>query len=95
VYVRFVGYSLSEEEMLACRLLETNTKTKDVFKVVTMFFDKNGMKRERLVGVSTDGVPALLGTLSEFIARIQRSWISLRYPPRGYVLQDTISCNER
>ena len=72
VYVRFVGSSTIKEEMLFCRPLETTTKAEDVFKLVATFFDNNGMKWEKLVGVCTDGAPAMLGSRSGFIARMKQ-----------------------
>ncbi|XP_076799889.1 protein FAM200C-like [Clavelina lepadiformis] len=72
VYVRFVGSSSIEEEMLFCRPLETTTKAEDVFKVVATYFDNNGIEWEKLVGVCTDGAPAMLGSRSGFIARMKQ-----------------------
>lgn len=72
VYVRYVGSTSIEEEMLFCKPLETTTKAEDVFKVVATFFDNNGMKWEKLVGVCTDGAPAMIGSRSGFIARIKQ-----------------------
>ncbi|XP_076806253.1 protein FAM200C-like [Clavelina lepadiformis] len=72
VYVRFVGSSSIEEEMLFCRPLEMTTKVKDVFRVVATFFGNNGIKWEKLVGVCTDGAPAMLGCRSGFISRMKQ-----------------------
>ena len=71
VYVRFVGSATIEEEMLFCKSLETTTKAEDVFRVVDAYFHKNGMKWEKLVGVFTDGAPAMLGCWSGFITRVK------------------------
>ena len=57
--------------MLFCRTLETTTKVEDVLKLVETYFHEKDMKWERLVGVCTDGAPAMLGCRSEFIARIK------------------------
>jgi len=72
VYVRFVGPSLIEEEILFCRPLETTAKAENVFQVVTTFFDNNGIKWEKLVGVCTDGAPAMIGSRRGFISRIKQ-----------------------
>ena len=71
VYVRFVGSTTIEEEMLFCRPLETTTKAEDVLELVEAYFHEKDMKWERLVGVCTDGAPAMLGCRSGFIARIK------------------------
>ena len=72
VYVRFAGPSSIEEEMLFCKPLETTTTAEDVFNVVSTYFDNNDMKWENLVGICTDGAPAMLGCRSGFIARMKR-----------------------
>ena len=64
VYVCFVGSATIEEEMLFCKSLETTTKAEDVFRVVDAYFYKNGIKWVKLVGVCTDGAPAMLGCRS-------------------------------
>ena len=72
VYVRFVGSATIEEEMLFYKSLETTTKAEDVFRVVDAYFHKNGMKWEKIVGVCTDGAPAMPGCRSGFITRIKQ-----------------------
>nr|XP_039257154.1 protein ZBED8-like [Styela clava] len=72
VYVRFVGSSSIEEDMLLCKPLETTSKAEDVFKLVAEFFENNELKWDKLVGVCTDGAPAMIGSRSEFIARIKQ-----------------------
>ena len=42
VYVRYVGSTSIEEEMLFCRPLKT--KAEDVFQVVSLFFDDKGLE---------------------------------------------------
>ena len=58
--------------MLFCKPLETTTTAEDVFNVVSTYFDKNDMKWENLVGICTDGAPAMLGCRSGFIARMKK-----------------------
>ena len=72
VYVRYVGSTSIEEEMLFCRPLKTTTKPEDVFQVVSSFFDDKGLQWEKLVGVCMDGAPTMLGSRSGFIARIKQ-----------------------
>ena len=72
VYVRFVGSTTIEEEMLFCRPLETTTKAEDGLKLVDPYFHEKDMKWERLGGVCTDGAPAMLGCRSGFIAKTKQ-----------------------
>ena len=43
-----------------------------MFRVVDAYFYKNGMKWEKLVGVCTDGAPAMLGCRSGFFTRVEQ-----------------------
>ena len=72
IFVRFVGPSSIEEEMLFCRLLETTT---DVFQVVATSFDNSGMKWEKLVCICTNGALAMLRSRSGLFA-----WINQKSP---------------
>ena len=72
VYVRYMGSTSIEEEMLFCRPLKTTTNAEDVFLVVSSFIDDKGLQCEKLVGVCTDGAPTMLGFQSGFIARIKQ-----------------------
>ena len=58
--------------MLFCRPLETTTKAEDVLKLVDAYFEEKDMKWESLVGVCTDGAPAMLVCRSGFIAKIKQ-----------------------
>jgi len=71
VFVRFVGPSSIEEEMLFCRPLETTTEA-DVFQVVATCFDNSGTKWEKLVGICTDFALAMLGSRSGLFVRINQ-----------------------
>ena len=44
VYIRYVGSTSNEEEMLFCRPIDTTTKTEDVFKLVASYFDGKGIQ---------------------------------------------------
>ena len=72
VYVRFVGSTSFEEEMLFCRPLETGCKAADVFEAVASYFNCNNLKWENLVGVCTDGAPAMLGSRGGFITLMKQ-----------------------
>ena len=97
--VRFLRPSSVEEEMLLCRPLETITKAEGAFQVVATFFDNSGMKWEKLVGICTDGAPAMLGSRSGLFARINQKsplclWISL-CDPWGSGHRHAFFCSER
>ena len=58
--------------MMLCCPLETTTKADDVLAVVSTFFEENNLSWDRLVGVCTDGAPAMLGSRSGFITKIKQ-----------------------
>ncbi|KAL1231884.1 Uncharacterized protein TSPI_04830 [Trichinella spiralis] len=67
VYARFIANNTIEEELLFSEPLKTTTKGADVFQAVSKFFEVNGLMWEKLVGVCTDGAPAMLGSRSGFV----------------------------
>jgi hypothetical protein len=58
-------------EVLLCKPLETTTTARDVFKVVSNFFEEHGIEWKNLCAVCTDGAPAMLGCRSGFQALIK------------------------
>ena len=60
-----------KEEMLFCKSMETRTTAADIFNVVSTFFKENNLSWKNLVGVCTDGAPAMLGLRSGFIKRVK------------------------
>ena len=50
-----------KDNILFCSKLQSTTKTVDVMKTLTLFFDQDELKWEHLCGVCTDGAPAMLG----------------------------------
>ena len=72
VYIRYVGSTSIEEEMLFCRPIDTTTKAEDVFKLVASYFDGKGIQWEKLIGICTVGAPTMLGSRSGFVTRIKQ-----------------------
>ena len=57
--------------MLFCHPRESYTTATDIFQVVSNFFQENQLSWDSLVGVCTDGAPAMLGLQSGFITRVK------------------------
>ena len=72
VYVRYVAYERINEEFLFCQHLETTSKAVDVFQMLIDFFDKTELSWSKLVGVYTDGVPAMIGANSGLISLVKQ-----------------------
>jgi hypothetical protein len=71
IYVRYVYNDDIKTEILFFKTLETTTTTKDIFKVVSDFFEEHGIEWKNLRAVCTDGAPAMLGCRSGFQALIK------------------------
>ena len=71
VYIRYVGSTSIEEEMLFCRPIDTTTKAEDVFKLVASYFDGKRIQWEKLISI-TVGAPTMLDYRSCFVTRIKQ-----------------------
>ena len=72
VYVRYVADERINEEFLFCQPLETTSKAVDVFQMLIDFFDKTELSWSKLVGVCTDGAPAMIGANSGLIFLVKQ-----------------------
>uniref|UniRef100_UPI00358FE70F protein FAM200C-like n=1 Tax=Myxine glutinosa TaxID=7769 RepID=UPI00358FE70F len=72
MYARFILGDSVKEEMLFCHPLETYTTAADVFEMVSKFFEENRLSWDALVGVCTDGAPAMLGLRSGFVTKVKQ-----------------------
>lgn len=71
VFVRYIGDTSIEEDILFCKPLQATTTAADVMEVVDSFFVEHSLQWEKLVSVCTDGAPAMLGARSGFIKRVK------------------------
>ena len=71
VYIRYVADERINEEFLFCQPLETTSKAADVFQVLSEFFDKTELSWSKLVGVCTDGAPAMIGANSRLVSLVK------------------------
>ena len=72
VYVRYVADERINEEFLFCQPLETTSKAVDVFQMLIDFFDKTELSWSKLVGVCTNGAPAMIGANSGLISLVKQ-----------------------
>lgn len=68
VYCRFVDENKIIEELLFSKNLETTSKGSDVFSAINDFLVENDLSWDRVMGICTDGAPAMLGSRSGFIS---------------------------
>uniref|UniRef100_K7FCM8 DUF4371 domain-containing protein n=1 Tax=Pelodiscus sinensis TaxID=13735 RepID=K7FCM8_PELSI len=62
VFARYMVEGDFKDEFLFCKTLDTTTKAQDVMEIVNNFFEVHGLDWVNLVGVTTDGAPAMLGS---------------------------------
>ena len=72
VYVSYVADERINEEFPFCQPLETTSKAVDVFQMLIDFFVKTELSWRRLVGVCTDGAPAMIGANSGLISLLKQ-----------------------
>uniref|UniRef100_K7G433 Uncharacterized protein n=1 Tax=Pelodiscus sinensis TaxID=13735 RepID=K7G433_PELSI len=66
VFARYMVEGDFKDEFLFCKTLDTTTKAQDVMEIVNNFFEEHGLDWVNLVGVTTDGAPAMLGSRAGF-----------------------------
>ena len=71
-YVRYVADERINEQFLFCQPLETTSKAVDVFQMLINFFDKSELSWSKLVGICTDGTPAMIGANSGLISLVKK-----------------------
>ncbi|XP_076045277.1 zinc finger BED domain-containing protein 5-like [Oratosquilla oratoria] len=71
MYARFVSGNNIKEEIMFCHLMESFTTAEAIFDVISDFFQENQLSWESLVGVCTDGAPAMRGLRSGFVTKVK------------------------
>ena len=72
VYVLYISERYLEDEFLFCSPLTKRTTTKEIF--VNKFFDERNLKWKHVIGVCTDGAPAMLGCRSGFQTLVKKKY---------------------
>lgn len=71
VFVRYIQNETIKDELLFSTELTTTSKAIDIMTAVSEFFDKHELSWKKLIGVYTDGAPAMLGSRSGFIQLVK------------------------
>lgn len=73
IFVRFfhTECQIFREELLAILPLKGNTRGEDLFKVINDFFIKYNISYDKIVSISTDGAPAMIGKEKGVVKRIK------------------------
>ena len=73
VFVRYINKLDFKDEFLFCEQLDLQTRGIDIYNKVSSFIEREGLKYEKLLSISTDGAPAMLGCRSGFMKHIKES----------------------
>ncbi|KAG6926953.1 zinc finger BED-type containing 9, partial [Chelydra serpentina] len=66
VFAQYMAEGDFNDEFLFCKTLDTTTEAQRVMEIVNKVFDVHSLDRENLVGVTTEGAPAMRGSRSGF-----------------------------
>ncbi|CAH1965958.1 unnamed protein product [Acanthoscelides obtectus] len=61
VYVRYIGGDIIQEEILYSQSLTAGSTSEDIFNSISNFVEKNDLDWKKLIGLCTDGAPAMIG----------------------------------
>jgi len=71
VFVRYVKENAIQEDFLFSHEMETTCKGEDIFNAVNDFFTLHDIPWQKVVGVCTDGAPAMIGCKSGFVKSVK------------------------
>ncbi|CAG5058707.1 unnamed protein product [Parnassius apollo] len=73
IFVRFLDIECKtfREELLTILPLKGNTRGEDLFKVIDEFITKSNISYDKIVSLSTDGAPAMIGKEKGVVKRIR------------------------
>ncbi|XP_076049506.1 zinc finger BED domain-containing protein 5-like [Oratosquilla oratoria] len=77
MYDRFVSGNNIKEKIMFCHPMESFTTAETIFDVISDFFQENQLYWESLVGVCTDGAPAMRGLRSGFVTKVKEKYPSV------------------
>jgi hypothetical protein len=70
-FVRYGHEKVLKTELLFCKNISTTTTGKDVFDIISSFFDEHNLQWSQVCSVSTDGAPSMTGRRTSIRAFIQ------------------------
>jgi len=75
IYVRYLDNTSEQfvEEILTLLPLLGTTCGEDIYKAITEYFEKYGLDMEKIISVTTDGAPSMIGSKNGFIQRLRNN----------------------
>ncbi|CAH2012402.1 unnamed protein product [Acanthoscelides obtectus] len=71
VYVSCIGGDIIQEEILYSQSLIAGTTCEDIFNSISNSVEKNDLDWKKLIGLCTDGAPALIGVRSVLAKKLK------------------------
>ncbi len=60
------------ENYFCCKELPETTKGHDLFNILSSYLESCGLSWNRYVGIYTDGVPSIIGSVQGFVSRVKK-----------------------
>ncbi|XP_039764267.1 zinc finger BED domain-containing protein 5-like [Pararge aegeria] len=90
VFVRYIQNETIKDELLFSKELTTTSKASDIMTAISEFFKRHELSWTKLIGVCTDGAPAMLGSRSGFV---QKPWVQVVFAYLSDVFDSMNSLN--
>ncbi|CAH1959153.1 unnamed protein product [Acanthoscelides obtectus] len=71
VYVRYIGGDIIQEEIFYSQSLRAGTTSEGIFNSISNFVEKNDLDWKKLIGLCTDGIPAMVGVQSGLAKKLK------------------------
>ena len=66
VFARYISGEDFKKNFLFCHIIDSTTRSEDIFNKVSNFFERKGLSWNNECGCTTDGAPSMLGRRSGF-----------------------------
>ncbi|CAG9790709.1 unnamed protein product [Diatraea saccharalis] len=71
IYVRYVSGDHIDEEIFHSQSLSAGTKSEDIFDAISNYIERNDLDWNKLIGLCTDGAPAMIGARSGLAQKLK------------------------
>ena len=71
-FIRFNDGNQIINEFLCCKKMSLTTKGQDIFDILSACLEKLNVSWNSYVGICTDGVPCMIGSIKGFVSPVQR-----------------------
>lgn len=92
IFVRYFANNAFQEEFLSLIPLTNRTTGEDIYKAFKTFMDTHNIPLDKIVGVATDGAPAMVGRHSGFVKHLMD--VTPTVVPFHCIIHETMLCSK-